>query len=234
MGVSDDPVTRLRSLVYTGDGRGLVAMLSTGPWPEDSLQLIGDGLCAAVRAHVDGARQLAATCIDALDVREWEGDRELVEALGAALGTAPTPLLRPLPVDLEELSSILEGDPVYGGGRIDLTTGEVWPESALENARDIDEIDEDDDDPDRWLWVECEGSRAGFRDMVVFIGDVEDTRLVDRLSRAIEGRGAFRRFKDTLAELPDLLARWYAFSNDRQRGRARSWLAAEGYTPVPR
>jgi len=25
---------------------------------------------------------------------------------------------------------------------------------------------------------------------------------------------------------------WYAFSNDRHRGRARSWLAAEGYTAI--
>ena len=54
----------------------------------------------------------------------------------------------------------------------------------------------------------------------------------DRLARAISGRGAFRRFKDVLFDRPGLLTRWYAFSNDRQRGRARSWLAAEGYTPT--
>jgi len=27
--------------------------------------------------------------------------------------------------------------------------------------------------------------------------------------------------------------RWYAFSDDRQRGRARAWLAEEGYRPLP-
>lgn len=147
------------------------------------------------------------------------------------MGTAPTPLLRPLPVDLEELSSILEGDPVYGGGRIELATGQVWPQSALEYSTESGELD-DDEDPDRWLWVHCEGSRAGFRDVVMFIDNIEDTRLANRLSRTISGRGAFRRFKDTLVEHPGLLARWYAFSNDRHRGRARSWLAAKGYTPV--
>lgn len=36
--------TRLRSLVYRGDGPGLVASLTQDPWPGDSLQLIGDGL----------------------------------------------------------------------------------------------------------------------------------------------------------------------------------------------
>ncbi len=59
---------------------------------------------------------------------------------------------------------ILEGDPVHGGGRIDLRTGEVWPQSAIEYAEEVGEIDEDDD-PDRWLWVHCEGSHDGYRDM---------------------------------------------------------------------
>ncbi len=62
----------------------------------------------------------------------------------------------------------------------------------------------------------------------------EGDDFADRLARAISGRGAFRRFKDRLSERPVLMTRWHAFSADRQRGRARSWLAAEGYTPVPR
>jgi hypothetical protein len=59
-----------------------------------------------------------------------------------------------------------------------------------------------------------------------------DPNLADRLTRAISGRGAFRRFKNTLFDRPDLMTQWHAFSADRQRGRARSWLAAEGYTPT--
>jgi hypothetical protein len=37
------------------------------------------------------------------------------------------PGLRPLPVDLEDLSGILGGDPRQEGGYIDVETGEVWP-----------------------------------------------------------------------------------------------------------
>lgn len=228
-----EALTRLRSLVVTDDGPGLVAALNQEPWPGDSLQLIGEGLVAAVRTGVDGSAKLAATCVEALRERDWDGDQELAEALEAAVGKSPTPMLRPLPVDLEELAMILEGDPVHGGGRIDLTTGEVWPQSALEYAEETGEIGEEDDHPDRWLWVHCEGSRSGYRDMVWFIEELDDPDLADRLSRVISGRGAFRRFKDTLSSQPELLARWYAFSNDRQRGRARSWLAAEGYTTTP-
>lgn len=127
---------------------------------------------------------------------------------------------------------VLEGDPVQGGGQIDRRTGEVWPQSAIEYAEELGEINEDDDDPERWLWVHCEGSHDGYRDMEWFIDDLEDPQFAGLLARAISGRGAFRRFKDTLSERPDLMTRWYAFSNDRQRGRARSWLAIEGYVPT--
>src|SRR6185436_7071172 len=112
----------------------LVAALRHEPWPGDSLQLIGDGLLAALRDGTDGSVDPAQACVTALHEREWDGDRELADALNAALGTEPTPMLRPLPVDLEELAMILEGDPVNGGGRIELRTGEVWPQSALEYA----------------------------------------------------------------------------------------------------
>ena len=228
-----DAQTRLRSLVVRGDHAELVAVLQREPWPTDSLQLIGDGLLAAVRDGADGSVDLAHACVTALRGRVWAGDRELADALDAALSSGPTPMLRPLPVDLEELAMVLEGDPVQGGGRIDLRTGEVWRRSQIEYAEEAGENDEDDDDdPERWLWVECEGSHDGYRDMEWFIDDLDDPRFADLLTRAISGRGAFRRFKDTLSERPDLMTRWYAFANDRQRGRARSWLAAEGYMPT--
>lgn len=226
-----DALTRLRSSVYTGDGHAVVAALRQDPWPADSLQLIGDGLLTAVAQGISDAPALARRCLSALEERRWDGDHELAEALAAALGDGPTPMLRRLPVDLEELAATLEGDPVHGGGRIDLRTGEVWPEPAIEYADDADGIDEDEDD-DRWLWVPSEGSRAGYQDMELFIDDIDDTDFAGALARAITGHGAFRRFKDQLSQRPELMARWHAFSNDRQLGRARNWLAAHGYTPV--
>ena len=47
-----------------------------------------------------------------------------------------------------------------------------------------------------------------------------------------EGGGAFRRFKDVLHRWPDLVDRWYGFSDDRRIGRARAWLADAGYRPA--
>ena len=228
-------LTQLRLLLARDDGAGLVSALNVAPWPDDSLQLIGDGLVAAVRGGANGSAELARVCVNALRERRWDGDQELAVTLEAALGSGPTPMLRPLPVDLEELSMILEGDPVHGGGRVDLlpatcglsppsSTPSRWARSAMrKTTTPIDGCG----------WTP-RGRALGYRDMEWFIADLDDADFADRLARAIAGRGAFRRFKDRLSERPELISRWHAFSGDRQRGRARSWLAAEGYTPVLR
>jgi len=226
------PRADLRGAVYRADGPAVVALLADPDrWPVHGLQLAGDGLLAALAASVEGAAPLARRCVEDLRERGWEGDDELATALSAGLGDAPLPLLRQLPVDLDALASALEGDPAFGGGRIDLRTGEVWQEMALDDLED--DNDEEDGDDDRWLWVESHGSRPGYRDMERFIADLDDPDQADRLAIAITGRGAFRRFKGVVARWPDLAERWFAFAEDRARGRARAWLADEGYTPAP-
>jgi Uncharacterised protein family (UPF0158) len=206
-------------------------MEMTGPAvPEHGLQAFGDWVLAALGQHADGAAETARLLMAALRGRDWEGDDVLADQLDALLGSSAMPDLRPLRVDLDELAGILEGDPVYGGGRVDLATGEVWPAPAVDYAREIGQEDGDEsDDPDKWLWVHCEGSRDGYRDMERFIGTVRAPGLADRLEVAISGRGAFRRFKDVLGSWPGELDRWYEFSAERQRGRARAWLADAGY-----
>jgi Uncharacterised protein family (UPF0158) len=117
-------------------------------------------------------------------------------------------MLRALPVDLEELAGILDGDRISVGGRIDIRTGEVWPQAAIDYALETGEEDEDSaDDPERWLAVHGEGSREGYRDMELFIASVEDPGRAERLAIAITGRGAFRRFKDELECWPGELER---------------------------
>ena len=149
-------------------------MEMTGPAvPEHGLQAFGDWVLAVLGQHADGAAETARLLMAALRGRDWEGDDVLADQLDALLGSSAMPDLRPLRVDLDELAGILEGDPVYGGGRVDLATGEVWPAPAVDYAREIGQEDGDEsDDPDKWLWVHCEGSRDGYRDMERFIGTV--------------------------------------------------------------
>jgi len=197
-------------------------MEMTGPAvPEHGLQAFGDWVLAALGQPADGAAETARLLMAALRGRDWEGDDVLADQLDALLGSSAMPDLRPLRVDLDELAGILEGDPVYGGGRVDLATDEVWPAPAVDYAREIGQEDGDEsDDPDKWLWVHCEGSRDGYRDMERFIGTVRAPGRADRLEVAISGRGAFRRFKDVLGSWPGELDRWYEFSAERQRGPA--------------
>jgi hypothetical protein len=218
-------VKELRAAVSRADGS--VVEVVRGRLTEDVLQLAGDGLLHAAVQGVPEAAGLAAECAEALRERAWVGDEELADQLAAILKQGATPMLRPLAVDLELLASMIEGDPVYGGGRIDLKTGDCWPMMSY----DEDEGD-DDEDEDRWLYVECVGSHDGFRDMERFIATLEDPAIVDRLEIAISGKGAFRRFKDVLSRWPEELQRYFLFINERQVGRARAWLAEAGYRPV--
>jgi hypothetical protein len=139
--------------------------------------------------------------------------------------------LQEVAVDLEQLADLIDGGPESAGGRLDLANGEVWPDSVFD---DSDDLDDDDEDPDRWLYVWPEGSRRAYRDMVDFIATRESRALAARLERALEGRGAFRRFKDALVDWPDDREDWFVFSEDRRRGRAREWLADAGYRPAVR
>jgi hypothetical protein len=231
---SEEQRAALRAAVYRRDGSAVVHLLRGVGAYDDSLQLAGDGVIAAVLQRVDGARELARDFVVALRQRGWDGDDELADQLDALLGSGPAPMLRALPVDLEELAGILEGDPLNAGGRIDIRTGEVWAQAAIEYAVETGEEDEDTaDDPERWLPVHGEGSREGYRDMELFIASVKHSGLAERLRIAIGGRGAFRRFKDELARSPGELQRWRALSEERQRGRARSWLAVAGYRVLP-
>jgi len=227
-----DVQQELRGAVYRGDGHGVVAALSAGVW-DDVLQLAGDGILLALAQQVAGAPGMAEACATALQARGWEGDADLANQLAVTLGQAPAPSLRCLCVDLDELSDVLEGDGMSGPGGLDVVTGEVWPGPALEYAEEMGEDIPDRDDPERWLYIESLGSHDGYRDMQDFISTVTDAHRVERLSIDLSGRGAFRRFKDVLARWPEELERFFIFSGERRRGRARAWLIEAGIVVTP-
>ncbi|MBV9809454.1 MAG: hypothetical protein JO286_19890, partial [Solirubrobacterales bacterium] len=215
---SEEQRSALRAAVYRGDGPAVVDLLRGVGADDDSLQLAGDGVIAAVVQRVDGAAELAGKLVVGLRQRGWDGDDELADQLEAQPGSEPAAMLRAWPVDLEVLAGILEGGPLSVGGRVDIRAGEVWPRAAIEYVLETGEDDEDTaDDPERWLAVHGEGSREGYRDMERFIASVEGPGRAERLAIAIRGRGAFRRFKDELARWPGELERWHAFSEERQR-----------------
>jgi hypothetical protein len=91
---------------------------------------------------------------------------------------------------------------------------------------------EDMDEPDPGergaLYVYPIPSHEACGDLRDFVAQVHDRRAADLLSRAIEGRGAFRQFRDTLFEFPELREAWFAFHDVRMRRRAIEWLSDAG------
>lgn len=212
-----EALTELRAAVARREISGIRAVVA-GRDLDAVLQLAGEGLLA------EPADPLAGECAARLRRRGLEGDAELADALEGFPSE-----LRPLAVDVDELASILEGDPVHGGGRIDLATGDVWHQSPFEESID----DEDLEDEERWLWIEA-SSNAGWSDLSDFIDTLDEPKLVDRLQRAIHGRRPFSHFRDALAEHPDELTRFHLYTDERRRGRARRWLAQHGLRPLGR
>ncbi len=84
----------------------------------------------------------------------------------------------------------------------------------------------------RYIQVPEADSHAAYRDMEDFIVTVEDQYLQELLWVAIEGRGAFGRFRGVLAAHPRERKRWFAFSDERLRRRILDWLASEGIEPI--
>lgn len=104
------------------------------------------------------------------------------------------------------------------------------PEWEREAVLEADQIEESGSS--RYLQLPRFDSRAGYRDMEDFIETVQRERLQTRLRRAIDGRGAFRRFNDELFANPDEEQRWYAFRDARLRQRVLDWLDEEGIEPI--
>jgi len=119
------------------------------------------------------------------------------------------------------------------GGVLDCETGDAWPEAVLDDWAGEGDAPDPDADPARYLFVPNEGFQDAWEDMRDFANEVDDPGIRQRLLDAIDGRGAFSRFKRALADHDDLRARWDAYSAEARAGRARDWLAGEGYAALP-
>lgn len=125
-------------------------------------------------------------------------------------------MLDPESVDLDGLGAALD-DRTPGTARyLDPATGALVAAPA------------DGPPPDGLLRVEAAGSHAGYQDMAQFVAAVHHRRAAALLDRAISGPGAFRRFKDTLGEFPELREQWFRHRDARSRRRAAVWLADRG------
>ncbi len=106
-------------------------------------------------------------------------------------------------LDLEngDLLSIAEGEPDAAARRTKVATN-----------------------PERFLRVDPASSREQYRWMERFVGAVQDPPLRERLLVAIDGKGAFRRFKDVLLAFPAERERWFAYRSELLHLHIQTWL----------
>ena len=85
-----------------------------------------------------------------------------------------------------------------------------------------------------YLRVDAVPSREQYRWMEEFVDDLKDQDIADELSEAIDGKGAFRRFKDVLVRYPEERERWFSFRSERLRRDIATWLKTHNIVAVER
>ncbi len=113
-------------------------------------------------------------------------------------------------------------------GKVDWAN--VLPQTDLEDWLKEDVLkaaEAEDDDGARFIPIPAVSSHESYNDMVDFIASLPNLQLQDKLSIAINGKGAFRRFKDVLKYYPKEEQQWYKFKDARERERMLDWLASE-------
>jgi hypothetical protein len=113
---------------------------------------------------------------------------------------------------------------------LDLTTGQVVtivngdPEAPLRRQEVSENIR-------NFLRVEPASSREQYRWMERFVGSVSDEQLRERLIISIDGKGAFRRFKDVLLAYPAERERWFTYRADLLHWHISEWLQTHEIRP---
>jgi hypothetical protein len=112
---------------------------------------------------------------------------------------------------------------------LNLETGEIVFISDYMDEEEAEGLrSEIDNNLDRYKPIPRAESYEGYEDMADFVATVEDEHLRELLEVAINGKGAFRRFKDVLVRYPDERERWFHFKDQKLRERALEWLESIG------
>ncbi len=139
--------------------------------------------------------------------------------------------MREVPVDWEALEDAFENNAPEVHSYLHLGTGEVL--RVVDGIADPEMHARIASDPN-YMRIDPVSSREQYRWMERFIPMVDDEELQQRLTHAIDGKGAFRRFKDVLMSYGPERERWFAFRSERLRVFMEAWLDAHAMVPVAR
>ncbi len=149
------------------------------------------------------------------------------------------------PVKISDLIEALEFDSDEYGNWVDLQNGSVvrlahslisaveeGDEAALDSMADWEKEEVEDaraivgDSGERFVVAPSKLDFREYRQMERFIGTVANAGAAEQLWRAVNGKGAFRYFKDTASRL-GLLQQWYHYRDNAMKEFVRDWAEAQ-------
>ncbi len=143
----------------------------------------------------------------------------------------PTAPVRDVPVDWEALEDAFENNAPEVHSYLHLATGEVLrvvdgvADPQMHSRISVDS---------NYLRIDPVSSREQYRWMERFIPMVDEGELKTKLLQAIDGKGAFRRFKDVLMSFAEDRERWFTFRSERLRTFMEAWLGAHAIQAIAR
>lgn len=138
---------------------------------------------------------------------------------------------KPISVDWDALETAVERNAPDTESFLDRATGQVLtvvagdPEAPLRKRHISENIQ-------NLVRVEPASSREQYRWMERFVSSVSEPTLRERLIISIDGKGAFRRFKDVLLAYPAERERWFSYRSDLLHWHIHNWLKEAGITPA--
>ena len=156
--------------------------------------------------------------------------------------------MKKLKVDLEEIGDHMQDQDRYDiDFYLDKETGEViiidvnilrgledgetmedLPDWQREQVKIAEEILSNSDN---YIRIPEKPSYEGYDLMVEFAEGVKDESLREKLAIALDGKGAFRRFKNVLLSYPKYRERWFEFKQQRMNEEVTEWLNSIGIEP---
>lgn len=133
-------------------------------------------------------------------------------------------------VDWVDLEAALENNSPELHSFLNTVTGDVA--RIFESADDSDmRLNQAENNPDL-VYIDPISSREQYQWMEEFIEIVQEPSLKDKLNIAIDGKGAFRRFKDVLIGYPNEREIWFEKRSAKLRDHMTSWLKSKNITPT--
>jgi hypothetical protein len=132
---------------------------------------------------------------------------------------------RQVAVFWEALEDAFENNAPEVHSYLQLTTGEVIrivdgiADPAMHSRIVVDS---------NYVRIDPVSSREQYRWMERYIATVEEPEFRQKLIGAIDGKGAFRRFKDVLMNYAAEREQWFVFRSERLRTAMEAWLEAHG------